>query len=73
MVKEYKYGLMELNMRGNGKETRLMEKGPFGILMVISLKESGRKIKQMVTASIHIAMEPDMKDIGKMIYNTGME
>jgi hypothetical protein len=43
------------------------------MLMEMCLKVNGKKIKQMVKEFINIKMEQNMKECGKMIYNTDME
>ena len=42
-----RYGLMELNIKDNGKIIKLMVKEYFIILMEIHFKDNGNKIKQM--------------------------
>lgn len=64
MAMAYKFGMMEQNMKVNGRITELMEEVNFGILMVISLMVNGRMIKHVEKVFIHILMEQNMKVIG---------
>lgn len=48
MVKEYKLGQMELDMKATGKIIKHMEKENFGMLMEIFFRENGKMIKPMV-------------------------
>lgn len=50
-----------------------MAKGLFGMLTGTSLKETGNETKPMATESILMQMEPNIKDIGKMISRTATE
>jgi len=43
----YRLGLMELDMKANGKIIRPMVRGNFGTLMEIFLKVSGKMTKPM--------------------------
>lgn len=51
MDKEFRYGQMELGMKGNGSEIRHTEKVNSGMLMVMCLTVSGKMIKPMVMES----------------------
>lgn len=66
---EYKFGLMELNMKDIGKIIRLMGKESFGMLMETFLMVNGKMIRHMVTEFIFMLMEQNMKENGKMICN----
>jgi len=47
MAMVFKFGVMELNMKGNGRITELMAEVNFGISMGISLMENGRMIRHL--------------------------
>ena len=51
-VLEFKFGPMEQNMKVNGGIIKQTVKENFGMQMEISMKESGKMIKLMDTASI---------------------
>lgn len=68
-VKEYKYGLMEQNMKEIGWIIKLVERVNFIMLMEINIQENGLKIELMDMEFINKVMEQCMKEIGKMIYN----
>ena len=51
---EYKYGQMVLGMKAIGVIIRLVAKESSGMWMVMSLRVSGRMIRQMVMVSIFI-------------------
>ena len=63
----FRYGLTELDIKGNGEKIKLMERANFGTLMATCLTASGRMIKLMGMEYILIKMEPNTKAIGKMI------
>ena len=46
----FRFGQMELVMKGNGGKTRLMERANFGMQMETSSKASGKTIKPMEKA-----------------------
>ena len=46
--KVYRFGLMVPSMKVNGEITKLMVREDFGMLMVMSMKETGLKIRLMV-------------------------
>lgn len=73
MAMASKFGVMEQNMKGNGRITELMAEVNFGILMGISLMENGRMIKPVEKEFIFILMEQNMKGIGWMIYSMDLE
>lgn len=54
MVMVYRSGQMVLAMKGNGFAIKLMEMESSGMLMEISLMDSGRRIKPMVMVSTHM-------------------
>ena len=68
MVLELKFGQMGLNMKDNGKIIKLKEKVRFGMQKVMFMMENFKMIKQMDMEYIHMLMDQDMKDFGKMIY-----
>ena len=47
MEKEYKYGMMEQNMKVNGKMINQMDMELFTMQMEMFIKEVGKMIKQM--------------------------
>ena len=47
MDMEYKYGLMEQDMRVIGNITKLVERESFGMQMEMYLKDNGKMIKRM--------------------------
>lgn len=52
MALEYRYGLMELSMKGIGRTTKLMARVSFGMQMGMYLTVNGEKIRQMVLVLI---------------------
>lgn len=58
---EFKYGVMELNMKDNGKIIELRDRVNFGILVVIYMKENGKRIEHVVKEHIYILMVLNMK------------
>ena len=73
MEKELCHGLMEPNMRENGKWDMLVEMERFIMLMVIFMMDNGTIINVMVMVFILIKKGLNMKDIGKMILNQDKE
>ena len=67
MAMEYKNGLMEQIMSGNGKIINLMEKVNSLIPMVITMKDTGKIIKHMAKEFIIEPMEAIMMEMGLMI------
>ena len=67
MVLVLKYGQMVQNMKVNGEIIKLMERGNFGMLMEMFMKEIGRMTRLTALAFIFTLMEPNMKEIGRMI------
>ena len=51
MVQVFKYGLIMLDMKVNGEKTKLTVGENSGMRMVISMRVSGKMIKQMVMVS----------------------
>lgn len=62
-----KYGLMELNMRGNGNTIELMVLESLFMLIKMNMKGNGRTIRPTEEEFTDIKMEPRMTGIGKMI------
>lgn len=73
MGRENKSGLMEANMLGSGKITRLMDMEPYTILMEIFMRANGQMIRPMGRAPIPILMVLSTLESGKTISNMGME
>jgi len=69
MVTESRYGLMVPSMKDTGSIIRLMVREHSSTQMATYTMENGKKIKLMVMVSILMSTEPNMKDIGTMIYN----
>ena len=67
MVSEYKSGKMAPNIKANGRIIKLMERAPFGTLMVTFMKESSKMINQMATVSFIAQIARFMKGHGLMI------
>lgn len=67
---ECKSGMTGLNMKESGKTIRLREKENSFIQMVISMKDNGLSIKQMVREYTDILTEQFTKEIGKKICKT---
>ena len=53
MDMEFKNGMMEQNMKVNGKTEKLTDMVHFIILVVIYIKDIGKMIKQMEEVYIH--------------------
>lgn len=70
MVKENKVGQMELAILVNGKKTELMEREDLYMWMGIFMMGYGPTIKLTDMGSINMLMEHNMRESGKMIYNT---
>lgn len=51
-VMEFKYGLMEQNMKETGGIIKHMERGSFGMLTVMYSMDNGKKTRLMVTEFI---------------------
>jgi len=60
---------MVLNIRGNGKIIKQMDRANLSMLMVIIMKDNGRMINRMVKEHFNLRMEVSTKGNGKMIYN----
>jgi hypothetical protein len=56
-------------MKDNGRTTSQVVRGNSSILMEICMRDNGLRIKQMDSAFIFTRMEPNIKGIGKMIFN----
>jgi hypothetical protein len=67
MVKELRFGKMELNMKVIGEVAWLKAKEYSIIQMEIYIQENSYKIKQMDSEFIYIKMAKNMKDFGRMI------
>jgi hypothetical protein len=48
MDMEFKYGLMEPDMKGSGSKTRLVERESFGMSMEMFSMDNGKTTRQMV-------------------------
>ena len=68
MVLEPKFGQMELNMKVNGEIIKQMEKGNSGMPMEMFMKETGKTTRLTALAFIFMLTEPNMREIGRMIY-----
>lgn len=73
MGKEFKFGLMEQNMKESGNITGRMEEENLHTPMGIFMMENGRMIWQMDMECIYMLMVLNMKDNGLMINNMDME
>ncbi len=73
MVLEFRFGQMEQNTKVIGKIIRPVAMENFSILMAISLKENGERIKLTELASISIVMELYTRVIGNKISSMAME
>jgi len=60
-------GQTEPNMKVNGATTKQRVGVLFGMLRVMSMKESSRMIKRMATEFTPMSMDPSMKGTGRMI------
>lgn len=72
MGQAYKYGLMELAMKGNGDRIKQMAKGSFGMQMETSMKENGLMIRLTAMAFMCMLTELSMRDSGRMICRMDM-
>ena len=66
-VSEYKSGRMAPNIKVNGRIIKLMEKAPFGTLMVTIMKASSEMINQMATVYFTALIAPFTREHGLMI------
>jgi hypothetical protein len=66
----FKFGLTVQNMKVSGDITKRTVKVNSGMRTVIYTKACGKTIKQTDTVSTFMSMEPNMKDIGGMIFRT---
>ena len=73
MVSEFKSGKMAPNIKANGRIIKLMERAPFGTLMVTFMKESSKMINQMATVSFTVLIAPFMKGHGSMISSMDLD
>jgi hypothetical protein len=64
MVMEFRFGLMGLDMKENGRIIEQREREDFYMLVVIVMKVSGKRIELMVKEYIIIQMEESMMAIG---------
>lgn len=64
MDREYKYGLMVLNMRENGKIIKQMGRVSFGIQGEIIMKDNGKMIGLVVMEFICMPMDLNLKENG---------
>ena len=69
MDKEFKFGLMELNILVNGRIIKLVDKEHSIIQMELFMKDNGKMIEQMDMESIDNQMVLYTLDNGKMIIN----
>lgn len=72
MVMEYRFGLMELNMKDNGNIIKLMVRGNSLMLMGIFMMVIGKMIWLVVMEYMFILMVQNMKVNGLMINNVDM-
>jgi hypothetical protein len=72
MVLAYRYGLMELNTKGNGEAIKPMERENFGMLTVTFLRGIGKTIKRTVMVFTVIRMAQNTKETGKTIYKMAL-
>ena len=70
---ENKLGLMVLSTLENGEKTELTEKEDSFMWMEIYMMVFGQMIKLMVLEYTNMSMELNMKENGKMIFNTEKE
>jgi hypothetical protein len=61
---------MEPNTKASGETTKLMARGSSGTLMAMSMKAIGRMIRPMVSVSMSMSTEPNMRVIGRTICRT---
>ena len=73
MAKEYRSGLMVLDMTVSGSITKHQERGHFIMSIKMFTQENGRMIELMVTGCIDNRMVLCMKDSGEMIFNMDLE
>lgn len=73
MEKEYRFGLMEQNMKASGNVTGHMGEENLHIQMEIFMMENGKMIWQMDMECIYMLMVLNMKDNGLMISNMDMD
>jgi hypothetical protein len=73
MALEYRFGRMEPSMRGNGRITKLTERGNSGTLTEITSKAIGEMIKLMAMVCTSTPMEPNTRGIGRKIYRMALE
>ena len=68
MDSENRHGLMEQNMKVNGKKTELMERGNLSMSTVIFMMDIGLMIKLTAVEFTNIKMELNKKEFGRMIF-----
>ena len=73
METEIKFGLMAVNIKGNGNKIKQMEKEYYIIQMEIFTKDNGLMTKQMEKGLIRIQMGLNILVNGKMINNMVLE
>jgi hypothetical protein len=74
MVMEFKFGLMELDIKVCGLREKHLVKENFAMLMEILTRDNGKTTKQMDMVYIYmLKVVLNMKDIGKMICNMAQE
>ena len=70
----FKYTLMALNMRANGKMTKPMASVNLRMVMALLMKDSGPMIRKMVMGSIHTKIVVTITRVtGRMMSKTVME
>lgn len=70
MDMEQSYSKMAINILGNGLKIRLQEKVNFGLWMEIFMRVNGKMGKLKNLGCSKVAMEVNILDNGRMIYNT---
>lgn len=73
MGMELQYGKTVQNIRVIGSIIRHMGKGSFAMLMEISMRATGKRIRHMVTVFIRIKMVPHTKVNGPTISKMDLE
>jgi len=71
--KVYRYGKMEVNIKGTGRMIELMVKEDLSTKMAIATMENGLTTKPMVVEPMNTRIAPNTLEIGKRISNMDME
>ena len=72
MASAHSFGLMEPDMKGNGRLTKLMAKESFSMWILTFSMDNGLTIKPMGMEFMYTKLEPGTKETGKMTDNMGM-